>query len=146
MVDIQPARGARPPDASLSVMKALWCCAAWRAPPRPNAQVRIDVKMTEVVFTGFSCLFFYLLQCGLLEGQPDWRLVAILVIGPLDHHDECDTPLHVDPGLSTVGSAVAEGSGREHFSYTLRLADDADSQPPAVAGSKAGDQIASLDG
>ena len=28
---------------------------------------------------------------------------------------------------------MAEGSGREHFSYTLRLADDAYSQPPAVA-------------
>ncbi len=28
-----------------------------------------------------------LLQCGLLEGQPDRRVVAILEIGPLDHHD-----------------------------------------------------------
>src|ERR1700674_4367198 len=27
---------------------------------------------------------FYLLQCGLLEGQPDRRVVAILEIGPLD--------------------------------------------------------------
>jgi hypothetical protein len=88
---------------------------------------------------------FYLLQCGLLEGQPDRRVVGILEIGPLDHHDQCDAPLHVDPDLSTVASAVAEGSGREHSGYTLRLADDAYSQPPAVAGSKAGDQIASLD-
>ena len=30
---------------------------------------------------------FYLLQCGLLEGQPDRRVVAILEIRPLDHHD-----------------------------------------------------------
>ncbi len=66
---------------------------------------------------------FYLLQCGLLESQRDRRVVAILEIGPLDHHDQCDTPLHVDPNLTTVGSAVAEGSGREHFTYTLRLAD-----------------------
>ena len=41
-------------------------------------------------------------------------------------------------------SAVAEASRREHFSYTLRLADDAYSQPPGVAWSKAGDQIAGL--
>ena len=27
-----------------------------------------------------------LLQCGLLEGEPDQRVVAILEIGPLDHH------------------------------------------------------------
>jgi hypothetical protein len=53
---------------------------------------------------------FCLLECGLLEGQPDWRVVAILEIGPLDHHDQCDTPVHVNPDLSTEGSAVAESS------------------------------------
>jgi hypothetical protein len=63
------------------------CCAARRAPPRPNAHVRIDVKMTEVVFIDFSCLVFHLLQCSLLEGQPDRRVVGILEIGTLDHHD-----------------------------------------------------------
>lgn len=29
---------------------------------------------------------FFLLECGLLECQPDWRVVTILEIGPLDHH------------------------------------------------------------
>ncbi len=57
------------------------------------------------------CLVFDLLQRGLLEGQPDRRVVGILEIGPLDHHYYCDTPLHVDPGLSAVEAAVAEGSG-----------------------------------
>jgi hypothetical protein len=29
------------------------------APQKPNAQVRIDVKMADVVFIGFPCLVFY---------------------------------------------------------------------------------------
>ena len=49
-------------------------------------QTALSVKMTEVVFIGFSCLVFYLLQCGFLEGEPDRRVVGILEIGPLDHH------------------------------------------------------------
>lgn len=28
---------------------------------------------------------FLLFECGLLEGQSDWRVVGILKIGPLDH-------------------------------------------------------------
>jgi hypothetical protein len=43
--------------------------------------------MTEAVFTGFSSSVFYLLQHGLLKGQPGRRVVGILEIGPLDHHD-----------------------------------------------------------
>jgi hypothetical protein len=43
--------------------------------------------MTEGVFIGFLCLVFYLLQHGLLEGEPGRRVVGILEIGPLDHHD-----------------------------------------------------------
>lgn len=50
-------------------------------------QVRIDVRMTEVAFIGFSCLVFLLLQRRLLEGQPGRRVVGVLEIGPLDHHD-----------------------------------------------------------
>jgi len=47
--------------------------------------------------------------------------------------------------LSTVGVAVAEGSGESHFSYTLRLADRMHTPNPSpFAGVKAGDQIAGL--
>jgi len=61
----------------------------YRRPVRPTGTgpAHGTVKMTEGVFIGFSCLVFYLLQHGLLEGEPGRRVVGILEIGPLDHHD-----------------------------------------------------------
>ena len=40
-------------------MKALGAALREGLPPSPNGQARIEVKMTEVAFIGFSCLVFY---------------------------------------------------------------------------------------
>ena len=57
-------------------------------------RLRVEEKARAAAQRRVSSVFglpnfplFYLLQCGLLEGQPYRRVVAVLEIGPLDHHD-----------------------------------------------------------
>src|SRR6202521_1129722 len=65
--------------------ESLWCSdSAWR---RRRGQLPLRIEEGFFRSRSSQLSIFYLLQCGLLEGQPDWRVVAILEIRPLDHHD-----------------------------------------------------------
>lgn len=54
----------------------------------PSIEIPTLGSSLGLIFPSFTTNFplFYLLQCGLLKGQPGRRVVAILEIRPLDHH------------------------------------------------------------
>ena len=80
---------------------------------------------------------------SLLECSPNRAVVGVFEVRPLHHEDVRDALDRIGPRLGAVGSAVAEGAGREHRGHTFGLFYDASGTSPVVpARDKAGFQIA----
>ena len=61
--------------------------SAVRSRLRPFQQRLAEYPSRDSEILQFLNWLSVLLQCGLLECQPDRRVVGILEIRPLDHHD-----------------------------------------------------------
>src|SRR6267142_1990296 len=75
------------------------------------AKTREVVKRMRAmkVFMGVTVLFGHGFGGGLLEGFAHARIIRVAEIGALDHEDVDEILLRIDPGLRSIGAAVAEG-------------------------------------
>src|SRR5437870_4627798 len=76
---------------------------------------------------------------GLLECFADRTVVGVFEIRSLHHEDVGDAFDRIGPCLRAVGTAMAEGAGREHRGHTLGYFDDAGGAAPVMpAGNETG--------